>query len=67
MLLDWLGMKRGDERLIEASRLIERAIDATLSQPESRTRDLGGQVGTRAFTRILVERIGELGQEATAA
>jgi 3-isopropylmalate dehydrogenase len=57
MLLGWLGDRRGEPRLNEAGALIERAIDATLAQPENRTRDLGGPLGTKAFTERLVAQM----------
>ena len=49
MLLGWLGERRGDQRLLRAADAIERAIDETVAQPEGRTADLGGILGTRAF------------------
>lgn len=49
MLLDWIAAKRGLPNYAEAARAINRAIDAALSQPETRTGDLGGPLGTRAF------------------
>jgi isocitrate/isopropylmalate dehydrogenase len=54
MLLGWLGEKRGDERLLTAARLIERAIDEVVADPAGRTPDLGGPLGTRAFTERLI-------------
>jgi isocitrate/isopropylmalate dehydrogenase len=58
MLLGWLGERRGARRFIEAADLIEAAIDAVLSRPDCRTRDLGGQLGTKAFTERLVSQLG---------
>ena len=49
MLLAWLGERRGDEKFIKAADLIERALDAAIAKPETRTRDLGGPLGTKAF------------------
>jgi 3-isopropylmalate dehydrogenase len=50
MLLDWLAEKRGLAPCGAAARAIEAAIDAALAAPETRTADLGGALGTRAFT-----------------
>jgi 3-isopropylmalate dehydrogenase len=36
---------------------IERALDQALSRPETRTTDLGGALGTRAFSQTLVDLI----------
>ncbi|MGF1594415.1 MAG: isocitrate/isopropylmalate dehydrogenase family protein [Kiloniellaceae bacterium] len=53
MLLEWLAEKRGLENFGAAAKAIDAAVDAALAQPETRTADLGGPLGTRAFaTRI---------------
>jgi isocitrate/isopropylmalate dehydrogenase len=49
MLLDWLAAKHGLPAYAEAAQAIDRAIDAALARPETRTPDLGGTLGTRAF------------------
>jgi 3-isopropylmalate dehydrogenase len=49
MLLAWLGARRDDACLTRAAAAIERAIDAVIAVPESRTGDLGGPLGTKAF------------------
>jgi len=49
MLLAWLGERRDDARLARAAAAIERSIDLTIATPESRTPDLGGALGTKAF------------------
>src|SRR6476659_3734887 len=49
MLLTWLGERRSDPKFIRAADLIERALDQAIAKPETRTRDLGGPLGTRAF------------------
>lgn len=55
MLLDWLSKRHGKPKLAEAARRIEAAVNAALDDPASRTADLGGPLGTRAFTdRLLV-------------
>ena len=53
MLLGWLGRKHKAERLLAAERAIERAIEAMVADPATRTADLGGKLGTSAFTRAL--------------
>jgi len=53
MLLDWLGRHYGQEKFAHAARLIERAVDALLEHPNTRTRDLGGPLGTASFTAAL--------------
>ena len=49
MLLAWLGERRGDARLTRAAAAIETAIDRAVADPQSRTADLGGPLGTNAF------------------
>jgi 3-isopropylmalate dehydrogenase len=58
MLLDWLARQRGLERFATSSRAIEQAVDALLGDPARRTADLGGPLGTRAFTAALCAEIG---------
>jgi isocitrate dehydrogenase (NAD+) len=57
MLLGWLGRRHGEEALLAAEQVIERAVDAVLRDPDTRTRDLGGSLGTREWTRSLVQRV----------
>jgi 3-isopropylmalate dehydrogenase len=57
MLLAWLGARRGDGRLLQAAAAIEAALDRTVSTPEGRTADLGGTLGTQAFTAKVVAHI----------
>ncbi len=58
MLLDWLGTRRGDTACREAARAIDMAIGRTIADPQTRTRDMGGTLGTRAFTRCLIDALG---------
>ena len=60
MLLGWLGERRGDGRLLRAATLIEGALDRTIQSPEGRTADLGGPLGTRAFTGKVIEAMAAL-------
>jgi 3-isopropylmalate dehydrogenase len=49
MLLEWLGENRKSENLVRAGKAIDAAVDKVLSNRETRTADLGGKLGTRAF------------------
>jgi 3-isopropylmalate dehydrogenase len=49
MLLDWRGRRDGDARLAEAAAAIEGAIDQVLGNTATRTRDIGGELGTELF------------------
>ena len=57
MLLGWLGRRHKAERLVAAERALERAVDALVREPRTRTADLGGPLGTRAFTRALCDTL----------
>ena len=58
MLLAWLARKHQQEKFTSAAKIIESAIDSVLQDPSRRTPDLGGALGTRAFTKALSEEIG---------
>jgi 3-isopropylmalate dehydrogenase len=57
MLLDWIAEKRGLPAYAEAARALDQAIDAALAKPETRTLDLGGALGTRAFAERIAAAI----------
>jgi isocitrate/isopropylmalate dehydrogenase len=63
MLLDWLGERRGENRLMRAAAAIEDALDCAVATPQWRTRDLGGELGTAAFGA----RVAALVEEVAAA
>jgi isocitrate dehydrogenase (NAD+) len=60
MLLAWIGERRGDQSFVKAAGLIDRALDAAVARPETRTRDLGGSLGTRAFGERVAAMVNEL-------
>jgi 3-isopropylmalate dehydrogenase len=49
MLLDWRGRRDSDARLVEAAAAIEGTIDRVLGDSATRTRDIGGELGTELF------------------
>ena len=55
MLLNWLGERLGRDDLADAGRAIDGAVDTALSQPDKRTADLGGPMGTREFAEYIAE------------
>lgn len=57
MLLDWLAEQRGLKAGREAAQAISAAIDATLADSSTRTRDLGGTLGTGAFADCVIARL----------
>ena len=49
MLLDWRGRRDDQPRLLEAGAALEAAVDRVLSNPATRTCDLGGSLSTESF------------------
>jgi 3-isopropylmalate dehydrogenase len=58
MLLGWLGERGGRAAFVEAQAALEAAVAALIANPATRTRDLGGPLGTRAFGAALLQRLG---------
>ena len=54
MLLDWLGQKHKKPALGAAGAMITAAIDQVLLDPNTRTGDIGGRLGTKAFTAAVL-------------
>jgi 3-isopropylmalate dehydrogenase len=57
MLLDWLAARNARPEFGRAAAAIEAAIDAALKNAETRTPDLGGNLGTQAFAATVADRI----------
>jgi len=58
MLLAWLEERGRGAKFAAASRRIMTAVDAVIAVPDHRTRDLGGPLGTRAFTAHVIAALG---------
>lgn len=54
MLLDWHGQRAKQDNFVAAGSAIEKAIDTTLASATTRTADLGGTLGTLAFTQAVI-------------
>jgi isocitrate/isopropylmalate dehydrogenase len=63
MLLNWLGERRNDDRPLRAAAAIDAALERAIKNPQWRTADLGGPLGTKAFG----ERVAALMEEVSAA
>ncbi|MFJ7212960.1 isocitrate/isopropylmalate dehydrogenase family protein [Amycolatopsis sp. NPDC098790] len=57
MLLDWRGRRDDDPGLLKAAGLITAAVDTALDDPATRTRDLGGSLGTAEFAEAVVHSL----------
>ena len=57
MLLQWLGERHGKASFTSAATAIERAVDNVLENPATRTADLGGTLGCKAFGAEVVRAL----------
>lgn len=57
MLFNWMATRYGMPAFSEAARAIDRAIDEALSNPSSRTRDLGGTMNCDTFGDHVAKRL----------
>jgi 3-isopropylmalate dehydrogenase len=57
MLLDWLGERHGLPTFRQGATAINAAVDRLVRKPSTRTGDLGGSLGTRAFAEALCAEI----------
>jgi 3-isopropylmalate dehydrogenase len=66
MLLDWLGERLANPRLVAAGSAMEAALNATVSEPGSRTADLGGPLGTSQFAERVCVNLKALARQGAA-
>jgi isocitrate/isopropylmalate dehydrogenase len=59
MLLAWMGERRNEPALLRGAALIEAALDRVIAVPAHRTKDLGGELGTKAFTAQVVSALSQ--------
>lgn len=57
MLLDWRGRRDNNPALIAAAADIEAAVEKVLSNPQTRTGDIGGTLGTRQFADEIISAL----------
>jgi isocitrate/isopropylmalate dehydrogenase len=57
MLLDWLGQRHG-AKFGKAAAAIDKALDAAIASPHTRTYDMDGVLGTQAFTAVVIAQLG---------
>lgn len=60
MLLQWLGDHHKMPAFIKAGTEIDAAVDKVLADPQTRTRDLGGTLGCKAFGKHVGEAAASL-------
>jgi isocitrate/isopropylmalate dehydrogenase len=57
MLLDWLGRRSQVEALTRAAAVITSAVQTALDDPGTRTRDVGGRLGTADFAAAVASLV----------
>lgn len=57
MLLEWYGNRTGANNFLQASEAIDKAIDTSLADANTRTKDLGGNLGTAAFADVVTNAV----------
>jgi 3-isopropylmalate dehydrogenase len=60
MLLDWIARRRDLPNYAKAASVIDKAVDTLVTDPARRTRDIGGSLGTKAFTAAFIAEIERL-------
>ena len=58
MLARWLAEHRNAPAFAKAADAIEAAVEQVIANPETRTADIGGCMGTKGFTEAVVHAIG---------
>ncbi|WP_142847555.1 isocitrate/isopropylmalate dehydrogenase family protein [Telmatospirillum sp. J64-1] len=59
MLLEWRGERAGRNDLVQAGKALTEAVAKLVAQAETRTYDLGGTLGTKAFTAALCQLLAD--------
>jgi 3-isopropylmalate dehydrogenase len=67
LMLDWLAVRHGDERLRTAARMIERALEQVLSSGSVVPMEYGGAAGTVVMTRAVIEALPQVVPVVTPA
>ncbi|MCB2101582.1 MAG: isocitrate/isopropylmalate dehydrogenase family protein [Rhodobacterales bacterium] len=57
MLLDWLSTRHDQPALARGAARLREAVAAGLARPETRTGDIGGALGTRAYAEALIRHL----------
>ena len=67
MMLEWLGERHGQESCVRAGGLIRRAVDGAYAGGDLVPTELGGEAGTAAITRAVLEALRRLDPAGSAA
>lgn len=58
MMVRWIGDKRGIKAMQQAGDAMSAAVDAVLSNPATRTSDIGGNMGCKDFAQAVAQAVG---------
>jgi 3-isopropylmalate dehydrogenase len=53
MLVEWIGDRRKNDAFRQAGHAMHQAVETVLANPETRTADIGGRIGTKAFSKAV--------------
>ena len=54
MMLDWLGWQAGNEKMVDAARLIEKAVEDGFADGGLRPMEFGGDMGLKEMTKAVL-------------
>jgi 3-isopropylmalate dehydrogenase len=57
MLLEWIATRHGNTAFRDAGQAMKQAVETTMANPDTRTADIGGRIGTKAFTQAVVANL----------
>ena len=57
MMLEWLGHRHGQERLVEAADALDQAVERAFAEGAAFPVEIGGPHGTAEITRAVMDRI----------
>jgi len=57
LMLEWLGERHGDAKLLEAAKFLQDAVDLTFAQRRVKPADIGGNDDTTAVTRAVIDAL----------
>jgi 3-isopropylmalate dehydrogenase len=57
MMVRWIGDKQGNSAIQQAGDAMTQAVDRTLENPRTRTRDVGGNMGCKAFGEAVAQAL----------
>ena len=55
MMLDWLGWQAGNQKMVDAARLIEKAVEDGFADGGLRPMEFGGDMGLKDMTKAVLD------------